>query len=71
MGMSSAQKMARLRARRRRRDRRVTPVETDNEERRKLVVLGYLSAEGRDGDRSALAAAVQAYFSDKLAMEML
>jgi hypothetical protein len=70
MGMSSAQKVARLRARRRK-GRLVTPLETDAEERRKLVVLGYLSAEGRDGDRAALTAAVQAYFSDKIAAEGL
>ena len=69
MGMTSAQKVARLRERRRQGDRRVTPLETDTEERRHLVALGYLS--DLEPERSELAAAVQAYFSDKLAAEKL
>ena len=43
--------------------------ETDTEERRHLVALGYLS--DLEPERSELAAAVQAYFSDKLAAEKL
>ncbi len=66
MGESSTARVIRLRERRRRGDRRVTPLETDAEERRRLVALGYLAdAEGR----ATLAEGAQAYFSDKIAAE--